>query len=695
MVEMIAKMSGAMLLQVLITWGVWSRWQKSKKDLKTKILVGIIYGLCAVASTHFGVDYKQMVINVRDLGPLVAGLFFSPVSGILAGLIGGVERYIAGTYWGIGTYTRVACSVSTCMAGFLAAILNRLLFRGKIPPVAQSLFIGSVTEVFHMYAVLISHRGTMRKAYAIVKSCSVPMILFNGLGMALGAMLILYLSGQLNLNWRSAWSSREETPIARRFQRWLFLVTVCVFAIDFSVSFHFQTRMAYQDGASTLNSTISGYRKYYLGIEKDPDAMKRLEDYARLNTNSVCMIFDGSGNVVVDPLPNEMGKLQLVERDLDEFRAKLNRGSYTSFPEYFDGKEMLVQIRSLDEQYYIMVGLYASKIYENREEQMYEISLSDILLFSVLYLLISLLVERLVVGDLQSVNNSLEKIIDGDLDEKVSAKGSSEFAGLSEDINLTVNTLKGYIDEAEKRIERELKLASLIQESAVPSSFEFPRKDFEIFALMDPARQVGGDFYDFFFIDSDQLVLVIADVSDKGIPAALFMMRAKTAIASMARSGSSPAELMSSVNNTLCEGNEAGMFVTAWIGIVDLKTGLMRCSNAGHEYPALMHSGGDYELLKDRHSLPLAAMEDCEMEEYDLQLTPGDRLFIYTDGVPEAINSKEEQYGTDRLITKLNALKNVCQEEVLSEVYEDIQSFVGGENQYDDLTMLGFTYVGR
>ena len=137
------------------------------------------------------------------------------------------------------------------------------------------------------------------------------------------------------------------------------------------------------------------------------------------------------------------------------------------------------------------------------------------------------------------------------------------------------------------------------------------------------------------------------------------------------------------------------MFVTAWIGIVDLKTGLMRCSNAGHEYPALMHSGGDYELLKDKHSLPLAAMEDCEMEEYDLQLTPGDRLFIYTDGVPEAINSKEEQYGTDRLITKLNALKNVCQEEVLSEVYEDIQSFVGGENQFDDLTMLGFTYVGR
>ena len=242
------------------------------------------------------------------------------------------------------------------------------------------------------------------------------------------------------------------------------------------------------------------------------------------------------------------------------------------------------------------------------------------------------------------------------------------------------------------KIEEELILARTIQDSALPKNFKFPRDDFDIYALMDPAKEVGGDFYDFFFIDTHKLVLVIADVSGKGIPASLFMMRSKTAIRGIAEEGISPAEILSRVNTTLCEGNDADMFVTVWIGIIDLETGSMMCANAGHEYPAIMRNGGDYELYKDKHSLALAAMPGLRLKEYELKLEPGDKLFVYTDGVPEAINEQVQDYGTGRMIRVLNDVKDSSMEETLTAVRQDMIAYVGNAEQFDDITMLGLTY---
>ena len=305
-----------------------------------------------------------------------------------------------------------------------------------------------------------------------------------------------------------------------------------------------------------------------------------------------------------------------------------------------------------------------------------------------------MLVQRIVVNNLELVNASLHRITNGHLDEVVSVRNSSEFASLSNDINQTVNVLKGYIDAAEKRIEQELEFAHTIQDSALPKNFTFPRSDFEIYALMDPAKEVGGDFYDFFLIGQNELAMVIADVSGKGIPASLFMMRAKTTIRDLAESGQEPSEILYKANNTLCEGNDAEMFVTVWLGIIDLTTGHMRCANAGHEYPVLMRAGGDYEYLRDKHGLALAAMEDMRFREYELQLDPGDKLFVYTDGVPEAIDEQVEQYGAQRLTQVLNTVKGRNMKDTLPAVREDIAAFVGAADQFDDITMLGFTYYG-
>ena len=172
------------------------------------------------------------------------------------------------------------------------------------------------------------------------------------------------------------------------------------------------------------------------------------------------------------------------------------------------------------------------------------------------------------------------------------------------------------------------------------------------------------------------------------------MMRGKTAVKGFAEAGMSPAEVLEKANNALCEGNDAEMFITAWIGIINLETGLMQCANAGHEYPTIKRVNGDFELIKDKHTLPLAAMPGIRPKEYEIQLEPGDRLYVYTDGVPEAINEQTEQYGDERMLKVLNRDKDLPMEQILPDVRKDISDFAGNAEQFDDITMLGFTYKG-
>ena len=244
-------------------------------------------------------------------------------------------------------------------------------------------------------------------------------------------------------------------------------------------------------------------------------------------------------------------------------------------------------------------------------------------------------------------------------------------------------------------VRSELDTATKLQESVLPQIFPpFPeREEFEIYASMDPAREVGGDFYDFFLVDDDHLALVIADVSDKGVPAALLMMSAKILIDFRTRMGGSPGQILAEVNNQLCENNESGMFATVWMGILDLKTGAMTCSNAGHEYPAIREDG-TFRLLTDKHGLPLGVMPGMQYQDYTIQLHPGDAVFVYTDGVPEASNANGELYTLGRMELALNHIRERDPERVLKGVREDVDAFVKGADQFDDLTMLCVTYRG-
>ena len=309
-------------------------------------------------------------------------------------------------------------------------------------------------------------------------------------------------------------------------------------------------------------------------------------------------------------------------------------------------------------------------------------------------------VRRILIRPLGTLHHAAIGLVESRMenlsDFKVDLHTGDELEDLSDSFRYMVSELNEYIRDlsrvtAEKeRIGAELDVARHIQASMLPCIFPaFPeRHEFDIYASMTPAKEVGGDFYDFFLVDDDHLAIVMADVSGKGVPAALFMMISKTLLKSAAQSGLSPKAVLEKVNNQLCENNDAEMFVTVWLGILEISTGKMKCANAGHEYPAIMRRGGGFQLFKDKHGLVLAGMEGARYREYELELNEGDRLFVYTDGVPEATNADTVLYGTDRMLHALNEAKDRSCCELLASLHRDVDAFVGAADQFDDITML-------
>ena len=285
----------------------------------------------------------------------------------------------------------------------------------------------------------------------------------------------------------------------------------------------------------------------------------------------------------------------------------------------------------------------------------------------------------------------------------IDIKTGDEIESLSESFNFMLAELENYIANLSKvtaekeRIGAELDIAKHIQASMLPCIFPaFPdRKEIDIYATMDPAKEVGGDFYDFFMVDERHLAIVMADVSGKGVPAALFMVIGKTLIKDHTTPDRDLGKVFTAVNNLLCEANSEGLFITAFEGVLDLVTGEFRFVNAGHEMPFICKAGGDFEPYKIRPGFVLAGMEDMKYRAGSMQLDVGDKIFQYTDGVTEATNLGNELYGMERLGVVLNKFKTASPHEILPAVKQDIDAFVGEADQFDDITMLCLEYKAR
>ncbi len=330
---------------------------------------------------------------------------------------------------------------------------------------------------------------------------------------------------------------------------------------------------------------------------------------------------------------------------------------------------------------------------------------SCLVLIALVLLIVTFLtgkISKRISDPIKKLEEDVRMISSGNLDYRTQVSTNDEIGSLANSFNNMTDSLQKYIVDLkeitakEERIASELAVATNIQGSMVPTNFDAykDKKEFDLYASMTPAKEVGGDFYDFFMIDDDHIALVMADVSGKGVPAALFMAKAMTTIRTRTTTGGSPSEILSDVNDQMCEGNEAELFVTVWLVIIDLKTGKGMAANAGHEHPALRHKDGQFELVKYRHSPAVATMEGMPFREHEFELLPGDTLYVYTDGATEATNASNELFGEERLTDALNINPDANPKELLKNVDDRISEFVAEAPQFDDLTMMAFTYHG-
>ena len=364
----------------------------------------------------------------------------------------------------------------------------------------------------------------------------------------------------------------------------------------------------------------------------------------------------------------------------------------------------------MDQPTAVMLGQYDN--IENQAVARYNTGLSNakrtilVLLLAVFALssIATNVLSRRIVKPLEAITKRVRSLGGSDLQffmEKEYETGdeievlADSFAKLSAKTLEYVAEVKRITGEKE-RIGAELHMATEIQASQLPRLFPpFPqRTEFDIFASMDPAKEVGGDFYDFFLVDEDHIALVMADVSGKGVPAALFMMVSRVLIKAHLQSGESPAKALADVNAQLCESNSAGFFVTVWVAVLEISTGKGVAAIAGHEHPALRRANGQYELVVYRHSMAVATMEDLVFKEHEFRLYPGDSLFVYTDGVSEATNANNELFGDQRILTALNRSPDAPPEKIVQNVKDGIDAFVDGAEQFDDITMLCLKYYG-
>ena len=361
------------------------------------------------------------------------------------------------------------------------------------------------------------------------------------------------------------------------------------------------------------------------------------------------------------------------------------------------GKSMLEQFESIQ-------GNATESFYKELENAKWTI----MVLLAVVIILsttAAVILSKRIVKPLEAITKRVQSLGGDDLQFKMEDqfRTKDEIEVLAESFAMLSGKTLEYIDQirsvtAEKeRIGAELSLATRIQADMLPNIYPaFPwRPEFDVYASMDPAKEVGGDFYDFFLVDEDHLCIFIADVSGKGVPAALFMMASMIILANNAQMGKTPSQILHDTNAAICANNREEMFVTVWLGILEISTGKLTAANAGHEYPALKLADGSFELYKDKHGFVIGGMNGAKYKEYEIQLEPGSKLFLYTDGVPEATNAEKELFGTDRMISALNEAKDKSPKETLTSVRHSVDEFVKDAEQFDDLTMVCVEYRGK
>lgn len=660
------------------------------KYIWRQIIIGLVFGGLAIIGTEWGIPLSGAMVNARDAAPLCAGLFFGGPAGIIAGVIGGVERWIA-VAWGVGSFTRIACSVSTIIAGIYAALLRKYMFDNKRPGWSFALAIGVVMEVFHLTMVYVTNLGNAGRAAEVIKVCTLPMVIANALSVMIAAMIIALISHERLV------AKKKEKSITLTIQRGLLSVVLIAFLVTTTFIYIVQTNLAKSNIKETLTVALDDISDIILESRYATNFDTYLDIAAHnrhIGSTGYLVVADFYWDIISAP-GNMKGQnlieIGLLDADTSQLKAYVEYDMGT-------GEDRYLAMYKRVGAYNIFAIFPYEEAMAARDNSLYLNCFMEILVFAALFAVIYFLIKKVVLNNLIKINKSLAEITAGNLDTRVEVHSNQEFASLSMDINSTVDTLKHYISEAASRIDKELEFARSIQVSALPHLSEdfikAKEREFSVYGCMNTAKEVGGDFYDVYMTKENELNFVIADVSGKGIPAAMFMMRSQTQLKSLREADYPINDVFTTGNNDLCVGNDAGMFVTAWMGILNTQTGEIKYANAGHNPPLVRRKDGTFEYLQGKVGLVLAGMEDMIYKEQTLKLEHGDIIYLYTDGVTEATSLENELFGEDRLRDALNEVQSDNMQDYCDHVLERVAEFVGEAPQFDDMTMVALRYNG-
>jgi serine phosphatase RsbU (regulator of sigma subunit) len=772
-----------------------------------QVIVGIVFGLIAIYGTEAGIPVNGAMMNVRDAAPLAAGLLFGGPAGIIAGLIGGVERWFA-VMWGVGEFTRVACSVATIFSGVYAALLRKYFFERHIPNLSFAFATGVVAEVLHLMLVFVTHPENTMQAFVVTRACALPMINCVGFSMMLCSLVTHLIKRQPLL------TPAGERNVARILHTRMLIAVVVAFLITVSFTAVLETNLSKSETEKLLQLNIEDVERDI--VDASDENLLELTEHvtaafpsATVATSKECSrlateldvaeinVIGRDGIIVASSEPAFVGFDMASGEQSAEFLVLLPGGGETKYVQSYqpisydantsrkyagvaieDGfvqvgydsqdfqddlstqveaavknrhvgqsgalvvideanrvigtrndtdistvNELVADASTADagkvfettfgdesvyaccedvEGYRIIALLPTAEANSSRDASVLIMAFMEVLVFAALFLVIYAVIKLVVVRGIRKMNRQLDQITKGDLDVMLDVRTASELSSLSDDINQTVGVLK----ESLALVQADLNMAANIQANTLPdiTSAITERNEFDLYATMEPAKEVGGDFYDFFVVDDDHLALVVADVSGKGVPAALFMMQSKVIIKMEALSGLAPDKVLEHANTDLSEKNEENMFTTAWIGVLEISTGKLTYADAGHEKLAIYHNGA-WELPKKPNGA--VALASFGQEDYDelpekyrfrnhtMVLQPGDAVLQYTDGVTEATNAEEDLFGEDRLLSALNDAPSADPDVVLPFVHDRIAAFVGDSPQFDDITMLGLLFKGK
>ena len=802
---------------ILMALKLYTGFSKLKKIYQT-IIISTVFSITCILGTVLSVQTSTgAAINVRDASPIIAGLIFGGPAGIVAGLVGGLYRFVA-AYWDPGLMpTQLACSIATAMAGLLTAFIRKFIFNSHHGKWYYGAFIAILVEDFHMMMVFITNFNNTQLAYEIVTAVIVPMLIANTLSVCVASVAACVMAKE------KLFVKPKKLKLTTKVQISLAGLLVAAYALVSGFAFLSVYDNARKNVRHNLETSVTDLRDdvstsvdaymldsvYYVAnrinnvVSISPtktDLDKNLEEemYEILITESISEInivckdnkihystngYDNPPFDMADPThqqANEFiilntGEVDFYIQDIREPSSKeqerikyaayvLSPNSYSlgfvqiglyekPYHELLDKEVMTcASFRHIDEQgflavtdnegnivsisymapeinkidianlpnstekafpvqigsetvdyytYHIEAEGYHIVAFANANEMMASaqisllcITLVQIFAFMMLYCIIYIIVKRVVTDKIDKIGSGLQEISNGNLNVKINERNSIEMDQLSDNINKTVDSLKEYTQKEKEKNEEELRFAKTIQHSVLPTVFPLNEK-FEIYASMDTAKAVGGDFYDFFFVDPEHVAIEIADVSGKGVPAALFMMQAKTIIKNLVESGMPINEAYTEANHRLCENNEAEMFVTAWMGVINLTNGHVEYVNAGHNPPLICNENNEFVYINGGAGFVLGGMDGYKYKLQSFDIVPGQKIYLYTDGVTEAMNKKSELFGEEQLLNVINKNRQYDVHTICDEILDAIKKHADGFEQSDDITMLCFGLNGK